>query len=190
MNSLLLSTIINEQIDLIKRYKIIDREYSFEPNANYVFVGLRRAGKSTLSYKKVQELLKSGINEQQIIYFNFEDERLENFTANDFNDLLTLRPNIDVKDLYLFLDEIQIIPGWEKFARRMADNHIRTYITGSNAKMLSSQIATTLGGRYLTKFIQPFNFRELLTFKGIEYDNPLSFSSSLITKIKEALDEW
>lgn len=67
-----------------------------------------------------------------------------------------------------FLDEIQNIKGWEKFARRLADTGYRVYITGSNAKMLSSEIATTLGGRYLIKDIYPFTFNEFLSFKRID----------------------
>ena len=71
----------------------------------------------------------------------------------------------------LFLDEIQNINGWEKFARRLADNKYRVYITGSNAKMLGSDVATTLGGRYITKHIMPYSFPEFLQANEVSYDS-------------------
>ena len=70
----------------------------------------------------------------------------------------------------LFRDEIQNIAGWEKFARRLADSKYRVYITGSNAKMLSSDVATTLGGRYITKHILPYSFKEYLRANNVPID--------------------
>ena len=72
---------------------------------------------------------------------------------------------------YFFLDEIQNIEGWEKFARRMADSKEHTFITGSNAKMLSQEIENRLGGRYFTKYITPYNFTEFLTAKQIDFSD-------------------
>ena len=71
------------------------------------------------------------------------------------------------KKAVFFFDEIQIVEGWEKFARRLADQKYRVYITGSNAKMLSSEIATTLGGRYMIMEVFPLSFAEYLSFSGI-----------------------
>ena len=76
----------------------------------------------------------------------------------------------DTKPIF-FLDEIQIVDGWEKFARRLADYKYRVFITGSNAKMLSSEIATTLGGRYIIKEVFPLSFNEYLSANGIEMKN-------------------
>jgi predicted AAA+ superfamily ATPase len=73
----------------------------------------------------------------------------------------------DCKPIF-FLDEIQIVDGWEKFARRLADHGYRVYITGSNAKMLSNEIATILGGRYIIQNVYPFSFKEYLTSLGID----------------------
>ena len=83
MNHNTLKSVIFDQHDFIRNFDIVDREYNFDLNANYVLVGLRRAGKSTLLYKIVQKLIANGTDWNQIIYINFEDERLQEFTAND-----------------------------------------------------------------------------------------------------------
>lgn len=147
---------------VIKNEKVVKREHFFEAQANYVLVGLRRAGKSTLLYQKVQELVASGVEWNQIMYINFEDERLDGFTLSDFNDIVTAQSEISEKKGYFFMDEIQIVPGWEKFARRMADQKEFIWITGSNSRMLSGEIASTLGGRFLVQEIAPYSFAEFL----------------------------
>lgn len=88
-----------------------------------------------------------------MLYLNFEDERLLGFEAADFNSILAAHAEMTGrKELpTLFLDEIQIIDGWEKFARRMADAEACIYITGSNAKMLSTDVSAALGGRFMTQ---------------------------------------
>jgi len=107
----------------------------------------------------------------EFLYINFEDERLIGFDIKDFNTLIEVYYSISKKDPILFLDEIQNIAGWEKFARRLADAGSRVFITGSNAKMLSREIATTLGGRFIIKEIYPYNFQEYLTANLIELEN-------------------
>ena len=170
MNHNILKSVILDQHNIIQNAKIVNREYSFDLNANYVVVGLRRAGKSTLLYKIVKDLISSGIKWEQIIYINFEYERLSEFSINDFNDILEIKAEMSNEPGWFFLDEIQIIDGWERFARRMADSKKHTFITGSNAKMLSNEIEARLGGRYLTKYIAPYNFREFLTAKAIDFN--------------------
>ena len=98
----------------------------------------------------------------QIIYVNFEDERLLEMTAEDLNLILEIGLEISETDikLYLFLDEIQNINRWDKFVRRIADMKYRINITGSNSKMLSSEIASTLGGRFVIMNIYPYSFSE------------------------------
>ena len=90
---------------------------------------------------------------------------------------------------FVFLDEIQIIDGWEKFARRLADQNYHVYITGSNAKMLSSEIATTLGGRFQIKEVFPLSFREMLRSKGIDVDDK-NFEYKNATSINKYLEEY
>ena len=171
MNHDLLKNIIYDQHELIQNADIVARpSYRFEPNANYVLVGLRRAGKSTLLFKIVQDLVAKGVTWEQIIYINFEDERLSEFQKEDFNDILSVQSELSAERGYFFFDEIQIVPGWEKFCRRMADAKEHVYVTGSNASMLSREISTTLGGRYLTKYVTPYDFDEYLTAQNVPHD--------------------
>ena len=157
MNHDKLKQVIYDQHELIKNFKIIDRNYDFDFNANYVLIGLRRAGKSTLLYKIVQDLVANGTDWNQIVYINFEDERLVDFSLDDFNDILSVQAEMSDKKGWFFLDEIQNVDGWENFARRLADSKEHTFITGSNAKMISQEIENRLGGRYLTKYVTPYN---------------------------------
>lgn len=144
------------------------RQYDLEPAANYVFVGLRRAGKSYLMYQQIHDLIAAGYSIEEILYFNFEDDRIDAMSISDLDMIKTCYEEMYDHQPIFFLDEIQNIAGWEKFARRLADTGYRVYITGSNAKMLSSEIATTLGGRYLIKNVYPFTFREYINFKKID----------------------
>lgn len=190
MNHRILKSIIFDQHEIIKNFNINRREYNFDLNANYVLVGLRRAGKSTLLYKIVQDLIKQGIEWNQIIYINFEDERLTDFTIQDFNDILLVQSELSNKKGYFFFDEIQNIDGWEKFARRLADSKEHIFVTGSNAKMLSSEIEKTLGGRFLAKYISPYNFREFLTAKQQDFSESSILSTKSSGKIIRNFTEY
>ncbi|MBQ3023993.1 MAG: ATP-binding protein [Spirochaetaceae bacterium] len=190
MNHRILKSIIFDQHEIIKNFNINKREYNFDLNANYVLVGLRRAGKSTLLYKIVQDLIEQGIEWNQIIYINFEDERLTDFTIKDFNDILLVQSELSNKKGYFFFDEIQNIDGWEKFARRLADSKEHIFITGSNAKMLSSEIEKTLGGRFLSKYISPYNFREFLTAKQQDFSESSILSTKSSGKIIRNFTEY
>lgn len=152
----------------MSKIKFEKRQYRLEANANYVFVGLRRAGKSYLMYQQIHHLLEQGHSIDEILYFNFEDDRIDIVDISDLDLIKCCYEEMYEHQPIFFLDEIQNIKGWEKFARRLADMGYRVYITGSNAKMLSSEIATTLGGRYLIKDIYPFSFKEFLAFKRID----------------------
>lgn len=185
-----LKSIIFDQHDVIRNFKIVNREYSFDLNANYVLVGLRRAGKSTLLYKIVQDLTANGTDWNQIIYINFEDERLADFSLNDFNDLLSVQSELSDKKGWFFLDEVQNVEGWEKFARRMADSKEHTFITGSNAKMLSKEVEERLGGRYLSKYITPYSFREFLNAKSIDFSEKAVQGTKSKGKIQREMEEY
>lgn len=164
--SILKSVIADNQLE-VPKYRVIPRNFSFEEFGNYVFVGIRRAGKSFLLYQQMQQLISQGVSWDEMLYINFEDERLVGMRVDDLNLLLEVHLEMYGKRPILFLDEIQNITGWDKFARRMADTKHRVYITGSNAKMLSGDIQTTLGGRYITVDVYPYDFREYLTANGI-----------------------
>ena len=190
MNHALLKSVIYDQHEFIRDFQIVPRNYEFEENGNYVLVGLRRAGKSTLLYKIVLDLVASGVDWEQIVYINFEDERLSEFTAADFNDLLSVQSEMSDKKGYFFLDEVQNIDGWEKFARRMADAKEHIYITGSNAKMLSREIETTLGGRFFARHITPYAFGEYLTACGIPHNEPALLGTKTNGKIRAACAQY
>ncbi len=191
MNHNVLKQVILEQIEIIQNVEITSRDYDFEKNVNYILVGLRRAGKSTLLYKIAKELVEDGCDWSQIIYVNFEDDRLLGFTKDDFNDIIeTAYELTDAKEIYYFFDEIQIIDGWEHFARRMADQKKHVYITGSNAKMLSSEMEKVLGGRYLSKMIMPFSLSESLEYNKIAHDEKALLTTSKVAKIRRACQEY
>lgn len=170
MDKLLLQKIMVESQNEVEEHEVKPRDISFEGFDRYILVGIRRAGKSYLLYQRMQQMLAEGHDWSEMLYLNFEDERLEGFTAMDFNLILEAHYEIYGKRPMLFLDEIQNIAGWEKFARRLADNKYKVFITGSNAKMLSSDIQTTLGGRYIPVNVYPYSFAEFLDAWQVPYD--------------------
>ncbi len=135
-------------------------------------IGPRRSGKTYLLYDVYQRLVSKGIERQNIVYINFEDERLDlNVSELDLilQSYLELYPNANLEECYFFFDEIQNIEGWEKFVRRMFDTvSKKIFITGSNAKLLSTEIATSLRGRTITYTVLPLSLKEYLSFKNIE----------------------
>ena len=191
MNHTIIKQVVLDQIEFIKTAEIVNREYAFEKKVNYVLVGLRRAGKSYLLYKMVRELIAQGCDWSQIIYINFEDERLLGFTAADFHDIVETAYELsDSKEIYYFFDEIQIIDGWEHFVRRLADQKKHVNITGSNAKMLSSEMESVLGGSHISKMIMPFSFVEVLEYKQIAYDEDALLTTSKVAKVRKACQEF
>ncbi len=163
----MIKDIIVENQRFISSVSFFERDYVFEDVLNYVLVGLRRAGKSYLLYQRIHQLLEKGHRMEEICYFNFEDDRLGIMTLADLDIIKSAYEEMFDTLPIFFFDEIQIVDGWEKFARRLADQKYRVYITGSNAKMLSSEIATTLGGRYMIMEVFPLSFAEYLSFSGI-----------------------
>ncbi|WP_195661807.1 ATP-binding protein [Bacteroides congonensis] len=167
MEKNVLKTLIVEYQQFVKGITLIERDIHLSAQLNYVFVGLRRAGKSYLMYQQIQNLLKEGHKVEEILYFNFEDDRLVNLTVEDLDLIKVCYEELYAYRPIFFLDEIQIVQHWERFARRLADQKYRVYVTGSNAKMLSSEIATTLGGRFIVQNVYPFSFRECLKANNI-----------------------
>ena len=151
----------------INSIQVSPRDYTFDPKASYVLVGARRSGKSYILYHTIQQLLANGVDWDEMLYINFEDERLVGMETSDLNSIIEVHYSMSDKKPILFLDEIQIVPHWEKFVRRLADEKYRLFVTGSNAKMLSSEIATTLGGRLIVKDIFPYSFAEYITANGL-----------------------
>ena len=190
MNNEILKTIILEQHEVIKASEIISRDVCIDKNDNRILVGIRRSGKTTLLYRLVKELISEGIDWKQIIYINFEDERLVDFTSDNFNSILSVKSEFTDKEGWYFFDEIQNIANWEKFCRRMADAKHHVFITGSNAKMLSREMESTLGGRYLSTLIFPYSFTEFLKAKNIRHDKDSILITSQTGRILNAFDEY
>ena len=169
MEKRIIKAIIAERQQEISKIQLVERPIYFEEQANYVLVGIRRAGKSYQMYQDIQNLVRLGkVTFEDCLYVNFEDERISSIEASELGLLLECYAEMyDNRKPLVYLDEIQNIDGWEKFARRLADSKYRVFITGSNARMLSRDIATTLGGRYIIREVFPFSFAEYLTFHQI-----------------------
>lgn len=170
MNRDILKQIIIDQKEMYLDNLLISRDYDLEENVNYCFVGIRRTGKSYMMYQQIHNLMNDGISSSQIVYVNFEDERLLEIGVDDLNTILEIGIEFSGSKgkPYLFLDEIQNVDGWEKFVHRVADMKYRINITGSNSKMLSKEIASTLGGRFMIVNVFPYSFKEYLSANHIE----------------------
>ena len=140
----------------------------FLPNKATAVIGMRRAGKTTFLHQLRRERLNAGIARERLPYINFEDEQLVGLTARDLNFLLeeyyrrfpALRRNETV--VWCF-DEIQVVPGWERFVRRVLDSeNVEIFISGSSADLLSREIATAMRGRAWEVVVHPFSFEEYL----------------------------
>jgi len=135
-------------------------------------IGPRRAGKTFYLRRVVNDLLAEGVPPKHLCYVNFEDERLELSTALGQTVLdaqQRLCPDVDLADCYFFFDEVQLLPGWETFLRRVADTVSgRLFVTGSSATLLSREIATALRGRTVAWELLPLSFAEFAAFSGVD----------------------
>jgi len=185
MEKEIIKRLIAEKQAEIASVELMKRSVELESKANYVFVGLRRAGKSYQMYQQIQDLIQSKqISIEEVLYINFEDERINSIKAEELGLLLdAYKEMFDFKPL-IFLDEIQNIKGWERFARRLADSKYRVFVTGSNAQMLSKEIYTTLGGRFIACEVFPFSFLEYLTWHGVVLDKNWEYTDIRTQVIK------
>ena len=178
MNKQVLKQVLLDNAQLVGKIEVLPRAYALDESVNYVFTGVRRAGKSYMMYAIIKQLLQNGCSMADILYLNFEDERIDNFTAADFNLLLECHQELYGREPRIFLDEMQNMDGWEKFARRMADSKAHICLTGSNAKMLSKEVLCTLGGRFVPKDIYPYGFKEYLNAMQVPYDEKALLTTS------------
>ena len=152
---------------MIKRETYINRVRPFiNKDMVKVFTGIRRSGKSTLLKLVQQELIADGVSENQIIMINFESMEYANRDfMSIYQELRHLSGNHGEK-AYIFLDEIQELAGWEKMVNSLkVDLYCDLYITGSNSKLLSGELATYLAGRYIEVAVYPFSFQEIMKIK-------------------------
>jgi len=143
-----------------------------------VFSGPRRSGKTYLMYMGIKELLARGEDKNSILYVNFEDSRLVGAATQDLNTLLEVFFEIYSdrnNKTWIFLDEIQVIPDWERFVRTLVDmGNVNVFVTGSSSRLMSKEIATSMRGRSLTYNVYPFSFAEVLRAGQIEHEGYLS----------------
>ena len=144
-----------------------------------VVIGVRRSGKSTLCFNALR---KAGVN---YAYANFDDERLEELETKDLDNVLQTLYKIYGKFDYLFLDEIQNIDGWPLFVNRLLRQRIHIIITGSNAKLLSTELATHLTGRHHKIELFPFSFKDWCSIKDVEYTRLTTKNKGLLSKAYE-----
>ena len=163
-----------QQKELKEKKNFVEREltkkvFSFiHLKLPIIITGVRRSGKSTLLYIMKNKLK---LKEKEYFYINFNDERLINFSTEDFQKILDfLNEQNYAKNCYIFLDEIQETKDWEKWVDRIKEKH-SIFITGSNSKLLSKEISTILTGRSININLYPFNFREFLDAKKINKEN-------------------
>ena len=164
---------------------IVTREEEKEINLNsplaQVVIGVRRSGKSTLCSKV---MLESGL---PFGYINFDDDRLGKLTVDTFDTLLRALYQLNGEFNHLFLDEVQNIEGWELFVNRMLRQGMRMVITGSNANLLSGELATHLTGRYHQIELMPFSFQEYCQSKEV---NTSSYTTKAIALRDKALNDY
>ena len=178
----LLSSVIKEQHENFHNYdlgikrEILDqlKNIILSPQVT-VITGLRRVGKSTL----LAQIAKTYLNDN-FYYINFEDERLINFKAEEFDSMREVLISLFGEKKIFLLDEIQNAVGWERFVRRLHDQGYKFIITGSNASLLSAELGTKLTGRSIKIELFPFSFKEFLDFKKIK----ISSAKILTTKQK------
>ena len=169
------------------------REYAIPLESKKIIslIGVRRSGKSSLLFDTINQLRKIQPKEN-IIYINLEDDRLYPLKLASLDTVLEayyeLYPHKKDEKIYLFLDEVQVVENWELYIRRVYDTeNIQIYITGSSAKLLSTEIATSLRGRTITYEIFPFSFKEYLEYKNITIN---LYSSKSLSFIHNELENY
>ena len=192
--------IIGHKEKFLSRGGLIRREIQDEI-ANYIpqreiliITGVRRSGKSSLMKLLCDDLLSSGnVLENNILYLNFEDERFVPFAIEDFEPLYETFMELENPQgrIYLFLDEIQNISGWEKWLNRLYEfENVKIFVTGSNASLLSSEISTALTGRNRQVVTWPFSLREFMAMKGVFIDAKSLYKRHKKVEIKRLFKEY
>lgn len=156
-------------------------------------IGARRIGKTSYFFQMVGEL-EASVGRERILYINFEDERILPLDVKDLDSILEayyeLYPeNVD-RELHLFFDEVQNVPGWEVYVRRLYERgDLKLFLTGSSSKMLSQELATSLRGRTLSFYLYPLDFREYLAFRGVEPVRDFEYSKQRF-ELKKLFEEY
>lgn len=150
----------------VTREKIAEAEEYLQLPHIYLISGIRRCGKSTF----LRQIADKFYNNEDFFFVNFEDERLFDFKASDFNTILEIQIELFGNHKTFIIDEIQNIDKFELFLRRLSDSGYKFIVSGSNAELLSGEIATKITGRHIETNLGPFNFREFLSFHQLTVD--------------------
>ena len=174
----ILLTEFYEKLDSLTEMMARDISWPKAADKIKVAIGMRRTGKTYSLYKEIQRLLAAGVSLNRILYINFEDDRLIPLTQAKLAALIdafySLYPENHDQECFLFLDEIQNVTDWPIVIRRIHDSkRVQLFLTGSSAKLLSTEIATSLRGRSLSTEVWPLSFRENLTVHGIDVNTKL-----------------
>jgi len=174
----------------------IERDISIPLRINQIasIIGPRRAGKTYQMYNLIKSLMKKGLSKNNILYVNFEHERLKNLDSENLREMMeTFYECFRAKGkIYLFLDEIQNVKNWELWLRRIQESkEYFIYISGSSSKLSSKEISTSLRGRSIDFIVFPFNFPEFLRAKNFEIEDIKSFRySEKFGKLLGFLEEY
>ncbi len=155
---------------MIKRERYLSKIRDFyDSDLIKVITGIRRSGKSVLLSQIMQELTERGVARDHIIHINFEDLDYSDVSDAKALDVHVKSKIIDDQKYYIFLDEVQNVTEFEKAVNSLrATQDVSLFITGSNGKLLSSELATLLSGRYISVRIMPFSYREVVEYTGVE----------------------
>jgi predicted AAA+ superfamily ATPase len=178
-------TILNKKYG-IERSVLKEVESKIKLPHIVVLTGLRRSGKSTL----LRQLIKQKYHDEDFYYINFEDERLFNFPANEFNKLYEGLVDLYGKKKTFFLDEIQNVAHFETFVRRLYEEGFKFFITGSSATLLSRELGTKLTGRHVDIVVRPFSFLEFLELKGVKINKESIYKTESKVEIRKYFEEY
>jgi uncharacterized protein len=170
------------------------RELSLPTDSGKVIglCGVRRCGKTFLFFDTIRRLVAGGVDRRRIVYLNFEDDRLQPVEPAELDLVLRCRhevfPETTTSRLYLFLDEVQSAPGWERWVRRLCDTEeVSVFVTGSSSRLLTRDLSSAMRGRSVTFEVFPLGFREFLTFRGVRYE---AYDARSESRVRAAFEDY
>ena len=178
LRSIIRQKIVDAQAELLPEFTLRDTRVPAVKGKAIAVIGMRRSGKTTLLKQIISERLKQGVPREGMLYFSFEDERLDGMESSDLDivieEFYRMHPQLRVQErVVLFFDEIQVVTGWKLFIRRLLDTeNAEIFISGFSARMLSREVAVSMRGRAMEAVVYPFSFREYLRYNKVEPSKP------------------
>jgi len=196
LRQLLRQKILDAEAAPIPPFTLRDIHVPAVPNKAIAVIGMRRTGKTTFLWQIMANRIAAGTPREGILYFNFDDERLADLKGADLSVLLEeyyqLHPEWrDQRRTLFLLDEIQMVEGWERFVRRILDTeNLDLFLSGSSARMLSREVATSMRGRAVEALVLPFSFREFLRHHGREIPDPGRVTKAQRSALRRDLETY